>query len=289
MATIFDKKRAETPEDEVIGDLNEAICDWVLATLARHGYRARDVDRGNTYFIFGGHRCSVVSFRLSRVWPGWKFGIWIHSEHLLDEGCGERAVVELFCQHESAIDKFKPSASDMRVEIDAANIASMLRDGWTTAWDGRPVEPWPERHMAMLADQIRLHPFLSYEGVMPYYPLNYQVIPRSVRYMATETYGRHHDELALRFWTRWAEWKVGRASSRPYVISCVIEHASLSWYPAISIVCTLVDDPREEWLGEMHDLFGAEKHGKRFRGSEMVFVTVQFKEGGEWMQLTLDR
>lgn len=289
LAAKFIRKRVEGPEERVVGDLNEAICDWVLAVLERHGYRAREVDRGGAYFAFGGDRCSVVSFRLSRVWPRWRFGLWIHSESLLEEGGGEKAVVELFCQHDSAIDKFKPSASDVSVEIDANGIDLMLRYCWETDWDGRPIEPWPERQVAMLADQVRLHPFLSYDGATRYGLIDHRVVPRSVRYMATEACGRHHDELAFGFWARWAERKVGRASSRPYVASCVIEHASLSWYPAISIVCTLHDDPRDEWLDEMQALFGAETHGRRALGSEMVFVQVQFKQGGEWMQLNLGR
>ena len=50
---------ADVPDERlrVVGELNEALCDWALEVLAAKGYRARDVQRGDTYFVFGGYDC----------------------------------------------------------------------------------------------------------------------------------------------------------------------------------------------------------------------------------------
>lgn len=73
------------------------------------GFTVEDVQHLDGYFIFGMGTNSVLHFHLKEC-PGWKFGVHWRVED--DEIRGE-----FFTQYEKIIDKFKPAASQMVVEI----------------------------------------------------------------------------------------------------------------------------------------------------------------------------
>lgn len=275
------------PEEvvDLVGGVNDALCDWVLDALAAKGYRAKRVMRGDTYFVFSGFPCSIVEFRLSRVWPGWRFGIWLHGEELLCDSGDEARVIQLFCQHDTQVDKFKPSASDMLVEIYKGELLDMLGRGAWTRSDGVVVRPWAERHVQALADQIRMHPFLSYEGVKGWMPIDYRPTANAVRWMVGERKRQAKRRLSHTYWLIWAKCRVERANGMPYVTDCrLVDYGERTW-PRLEVFCTLKDDPSDENLDEMWDLWRLDDGCDHEWGDTRLRVSVLFESEGRECQL----
>lgn len=145
-------------QEEVVADLNKALMDFLLDSLRAHGYVPRKVEMGDTYFIFKGCENSINEFRILGL-PGWRFGVWIDSCAFFDpEWEEEQAVIDFFCQHDVMVDKFKPYASDVRVQIDRIDLEQMFEgECWCD-------EPWPVRKMVAMVDFVRMHPLLAWCG-----------------------------------------------------------------------------------------------------------------------------
>lgn len=96
--------------DYFFEDLNDSEYDGSFSFI--------DVEYLDGYFIFGLGTNSVIHFHIKEC-PGWKFGIW------WDAPENKNACVngEFFAQFEETIDKFKPSASNIR------RTFSILREG----------------------------------------------------------------------------------------------------------------------------------------------------------------
>ena len=71
-----------------------------------------DVEYLDGYFIFGTGTNSVIHFHIKEC-PGWKFGIWWNVPEDISDGSKLFIKGEFFAQFEEAIDKFKPSASNI--------------------------------------------------------------------------------------------------------------------------------------------------------------------------------
>ena len=103
---------------------NREIAEEMFTCMRKLGYKPYDVNYGNGYFLFSMGEDSVVHFRLKGVWKSWKFGMWIHSDNLDktdktdDNDKYDNLIIELFCQNDDWIDKFKPSRSALCVELD---------------------------------------------------------------------------------------------------------------------------------------------------------------------------
>lgn len=102
---------------------NREIAEIIFNVLANKGFKAYNVSYGDSYFIFQGEPDSVVHFRLKGVNKHWKFGMWLKAEELDKEEDSEAIeepvkIVRFFCQWDRNIDKFKPSASSLLVEIE---------------------------------------------------------------------------------------------------------------------------------------------------------------------------
>lgn len=278
---------ADRPDElrELVGEVNEDLCDWVLSILDAGGFKARDVVRGDTYFIFEGYPCSVVSFRLSKTWPGWRFGIWLHGQDLVGDAEDDAKVIQLFCQHDTAIDKFKPSASDLLVEIERHELFDMLERGPFVRSDGVVVRPWPERHVQALAEQVSMHPFLSYEGITDWHPIDYHPVTRTLGYMASEHVRSAKKRLSCEFFRRWAAVMVRKASKMPYVTSCELLDYGEHTYPRLEVICALRDDPSGDALDEMWDLWRLWEGDDKDLGGTTLRVSVYYTADGKDCQL----
>ena len=107
---IFPFDLSDKEQASYFGHLNKELTNIVLNYLKLNHNRVYDVNYGDTYFIFKGNKNSVISFKIKGL-RNWLFGIWVHSELLFDSDQLDKPVIELFCQHEHLIDKFKPSRS----------------------------------------------------------------------------------------------------------------------------------------------------------------------------------
>ena len=165
---MTDTESTFSPElDAIVGDLNMALNQYVLDCLRVHGYRPKVTYMGDEYFIFSGFPNSIMHFTLSRT-PGWLWGCWVYGENAND---ADKAAIRLFCQHKTQIDKFKPFASDCKVEITFRDLHDVMFNDYVTHWVN---EPLSMRKVAALADFVRMHPLLAYVGECDdYWPLNY--------------------------------------------------------------------------------------------------------------------
>lgn len=112
---------------------NREIAEKIFEQLKENGFKAYNVSYGDSYFIFQGKPDSVVHFRLKGVDKHWKFGMWLKAEELDKEEDPETKeepthIVRFFCQWDRNIDKFKPSASSLLVEIDKASFDYEMKD-----------------------------------------------------------------------------------------------------------------------------------------------------------------
>jgi hypothetical protein len=112
---------------------NREIAEIIFNALADKGFKSYNVSYGDSYFIFQGEPDSVVHFRLKGVNKHWKFGMWLKAEELDKEEDPESKeeptyIVRFFCQWDRNIDKFKPSASSLLVEIEKDYFDKILID-----------------------------------------------------------------------------------------------------------------------------------------------------------------
>lgn len=161
---------------------NREIAELMFDRIREHGFTPYEINYGNGYFLFEMGEDSVVHFRIKEVWKNWKFGMWIDSsaldEYNVDENKEtpyekEENVVQIFCQHEHLLDKFKPSRSALCVEFKQCDFKNPA-----TYWDYQlddmlkmimyhPVMCWNEfcgNHAGYYDRRSFLLPFLKYES-----------------------------------------------------------------------------------------------------------------------------
>lgn len=137
---------------------NKAIADYILNKIESFGFIPYDVRHPDGYFLFEGSEYSVVHFKVTGVWSNWLFGMWIHSEYLDEEYVNEHKkeytdsykwpVVEIFCQHEHNINKFKPTASEICISYDVDDWNG--KDKWeNTFWELEGMLKMLQRHPLM--------------------------------------------------------------------------------------------------------------------------------------------
>lgn len=159
------------------GEANKAVASTVFEALSQQGVKVRDVKDMCGYFIFAFGLSSVYHFHVKGLSNNWKFGMWINDikpvfskeskHHDTDD-----PFVQLFCQRKETIDKFKPSASDMLVEMS-------YRD-WQSVMNGNMIKlEWFTRDVHNLVTFIHKHPILAYNGYcnndlfLTYHPIKY--------------------------------------------------------------------------------------------------------------------
>lgn len=139
---------------------NRRIAEVIFSKMKDLGYRPYDVKYGNGYFIFDHGEDSVIHFRLKGVWKHWKFGMWVSSE-VLDMPEEERkgcALVEIFAQYDTQIDKFKPSRSSLCVSYKPYQ------------WNGSDFrEPYWFWELEAMLGMMKRHPFICYNMDEKYY------------------------------------------------------------------------------------------------------------------------
>lgn len=125
------------------------IKNTMLGIIEKSGFKPYDVEDIGGYFIFEMDENTVTHFRVKGVWKHWKFGMWINDEDL-------EHTVQIFCQHDQCIDKFKPSRSDLLVEYSMEDIESCNGD---------------VKNLYNLLDMLEViknHPFMCYYGYFGY-------------------------------------------------------------------------------------------------------------------------
>lgn len=102
--------------------------------LEANGFHPTDIEFGNGYFIFEHGKDMVVHFHIKEL-KGWKFGIWWDVD-------GEKKF-DFFVQYERDIDKFKPSASSIKLER-------------------RELDDWSTKDVVQICRFIKKHPYRAW-------------------------------------------------------------------------------------------------------------------------------
>lgn len=149
-------------------ETNRQIADYMFNKMREYGFKPYDIDVDDGYFVFNYGDESVYHFRLKGVWKHWKFGMWVFSNYLDEEyrkkyyeehpedkqDPSEWKVIQIFCQYDHIIDKFKPSASSLCVEYDYEQWEN--KDNWKRSF-------WELEDMLKT---IKRHPLLCYTGAL---------------------------------------------------------------------------------------------------------------------------
>ena len=255
-----------------IGDANEALLDFVLDTLRLGGYEPREVRREADW---RGVACARASFRLSRVWPGWIFGVWAHGRALLDDSDGEEVVLELFAQHDTAIDKFRPSRSCVTAEVRRRDVLPEIV----------PWAPTAAEEVLALADTVRRHPFACYQGMTSGGLFPGRAVPTAVREIA-------HDRLAGLARRAVAPLVAAHAARAMYrlaemrcVWGCRLDDGGPGSHPRLVMSVRVENDPSDDDLRAVADALPGEVPAWARAVAPTLDVLVSFSANGREMEL----
>jgi hypothetical protein len=110
---------------------NKEIWENVIKSFNVYHYDVLDVKVGDTYYLFNLGEHSVIHFRIKGC-KRWLFGLWI-----TDIG-DNKTRLSLFGEHEDYIDKFKPTATKLSVEVEVSNdigAVDLLSEINDLVWD----------------------------------------------------------------------------------------------------------------------------------------------------------
>lgn len=245
---------------EVAMTKNREIAEKMFSVMRKLGYKPYDIKYGNGYFIFDMGEDSVVHFKLKGVWKSWLFGMWIRSENLdkteeiTEENRNENLVVQLFCQNEDWIDKFKPSRSSLCREFDRDDYQRDCMD----------------YEIRTMLGMIKKHPILCYNdfcgdyaGYSDYFFLWHFIDSRCSWY-----YKIIKEKVVCGFWLTYTKLKLWFAKHDKVIKSVRIydfEKENEGWSTDYRYrpLPTFVDDVTEEQILKWYDKwFHRDKYGK---------------------------
>lgn len=240
--SIFPVDISDKEKSEIYGDLNKQIADVMFDIFKSLNYQAYDIEYLDTYFIFQGNPNSVIHFKLKGLWKRWKFGMWVRSDYLFLDDSDKFPCISIFCQHENTIDKFKPSRSDICVEIKCKEFKEWLNGGWSSAINFKIKET---------LNWVKLHPFLSFVGSVPsdysVYPDNVSKSNSVIRCFKSyyrEDLERYRETIKLPILTIYASEKIKRFKKYDIVKDAFIRSFGSGWVvnPRITVEVEFKED-----------------------------------------------
>lgn len=147
---------------------NKEIVDLVFDKIQALGFKPYDITHPDGYFLFEGEKDSITHFRLKGkgMWKHWLFGLWVNAEYMTEEELtktqekhdngvwGEDPkVIQFFAQHDTNIDKFKPSASALLFQLNNDSLNDYFNN------KSKYVFVRLENMLKMMVK----HPFMCYE------------------------------------------------------------------------------------------------------------------------------
>lgn len=115
----------------------------VFVRIEEMGFHPYDIEKVDEYFILPGEEDSITHFRIKEVWKSWKFGLWITRV-----GETNDIQIDVFCQNELNLDKFKPSRSYFCATYKLKELEGC--------------DKWNMYTMEEMIKMIKYHPFISY-------------------------------------------------------------------------------------------------------------------------------
>ena len=273
--------------DTLVGNINKTLLDFVLSTLREAGFKTKKLNTGDTYFIFSGSPYSRNNFRLTGLLPGWIFGIWIEGQLLLTdeyekdaEVTSKTSVIELFCQHTTLIDKFKPSRSPVVAKITLQDMQSMLKgEEWAKHYVKRKIQD--------LARSVKQHPALVYnDATYPEYPPVGHFIPSMIKTATEDTYQRIYDNIALRIGIKWAKKMQAKAEKHPAFSKVSLRHnptnEKIHMWPPVSLICQMDENlTLDQQQDAIYEIFDTDQYGKLCQIGDVVRVDFWAGQGDD--------
>jgi hypothetical protein len=154
---------------------NREKCEIILDCLRSNKLKLYNVSYGNGYFLFEMGEDSVCWFQIKGA-RNWRFAIWLNT----NEETMNNKFADLFAQYIPDIDKFKPSRSYHRVEIEK----------WIFTNNKYEDGIWIDSDIIKMIKSIIKHPFISYyrfcsdnnwDDFSKLYPLFYFIRNRSIK------------------------------------------------------------------------------------------------------------
>ena len=199
---------------------NREIAEFMLNKINSFGFKPYKVEYGNGYFVFDMGEDSVIHFRLKGVWKHWKFGMWINAKNLDEnyrketfdmyskevKGAKYKAedykVVQVFCQYDHNIDKFKPTASELCVNINYQYFEQALneKDRWNRSFD----------ELKCMLKTIKKHPLMCYCGVCDcnYYCYEESFLKEFLKYESEYYKDEINENFKTFFFYHWTVFKL---------------------------------------------------------------------------------
>ena len=88
----------------------EFFYSFIKQVEQEENFQFYDINFHNGYFLFEGDEDSIIDFKIKGL-DSWLFGAWVcKDEH-------EDKYLQVFCQYEMFIDKFKPSRGDFSIAV----------------------------------------------------------------------------------------------------------------------------------------------------------------------------
>ena len=239
----------------------------MFSIMHKLGYKPYDISYGNGYFLFDMGEDSVVHFRLRGVWKSWKFGMWINSEPLDDtidiseEERYKNAVVQLFCQNDDWIDKFKPSRSDLCVGLDREEYNDIIKPS-----DNKKYFYQIDDMLGM----IKKHPILCYDNFCGRHAgyANYSFLWSFIKTRTTEYWRIVKEKVVCTFWLNYTKAKLQLAKHDKIIESVRIydfEKENDGWLTDYKYrpLPTFIDGVTKEQVVEWYDKwFHRDQYGK---------------------------
>ena len=249
---------SDKDQNDFYGKLNKNIADTVFNVLKTFKFTPYNIEYGDTYFLMQGNPNSVIHFRVKEVWKHWKFGLWIHSENLFKKNLNgyskdyynsveDLSVIEIFVQHDTLIDKFKPTASTFCQTIDVGTFKLFLSKNFTSKTEF----PWSSIHQMLL--WIKDHPFLAYDDVSPEWYRGKGSIKRYLDFEIKEQ-SKEYKELALTFiFAHYAKHKITKLKKFEEVDKVGILDLGEGWVsnPRITVITKFKEDVSNERVDEI--------------------------------------
>jgi hypothetical protein len=240
--------------------VNREIAEHIFDRIRNMGYKPYDIDYDDGYFIFEMGKDSVVYFKLKGVWKSWKFGMWINAgnmektDEITEKNRNEHLVIQLFCQNEDWLDKFKPSRSALLTELDR----EQLNDEDIDFYVGRMLK------------MIKKHPILCYNeycgrciGYADYSFLWSFIETRTRRYWSIVK-----EKVVCSFWLTYTKLKLQLAKHDKIIESVRIydfEKENNGWTTSYKYrpLPTFVDGATKEQIAGWYDKwFHRDQYGK---------------------------
>lgn len=194
---------------------NGEIREIVFNKIKEFGFKVYDVKNIDGYFIFESDKDGVTHFRVKGkgMWKHWKFGLWIDS-NVMDEltieeykGCDNAPkVIQLFAQHDTWIDKFKPSRSDLLFTLDGEQFDKYINENDKNIHG----ESYTFNRLKDMLMMMVRHPFMCYNNYCGNY-CGYTSESFILEYIKCESKDKYkyiQKKLKVAFWLPYTKCKI---------------------------------------------------------------------------------